>query len=165
MSLIPLCNKNLVHWLKVERPLGSGLSTTIWLCVCFSWYQRGKCWGGSVTAYTVHYGTDEQWDSETTYVKPKQLLKLGRTLKTCPVCVLLFYSFYSTSYVTCTENMLGTCNVHFEHLACLLLSSAQKYLRTLCLPFDNLKKLVFYWTVQRWRQMFRLLGCVSCWVS
>jgi hypothetical protein len=27
MSLNPLCGKNSVHWLKVERPLRSGLST------------------------------------------------------------------------------------------------------------------------------------------
>ncbi len=32
MSSNPLCGKNSVHWLKVERPLGSGLSTvyTFW---------------------------------------------------------------------------------------------------------------------------------------
>jgi hypothetical protein len=36
MSLNPLCGKNLVHWLKMERPLGSGLSTVVTPVWCLS---------------------------------------------------------------------------------------------------------------------------------
>ncbi len=112
MSSNPLCGKNSVHWLKVERPSGSGLSTVVnpkwWLSKWLAWSHDHVSLSGCVTLAA--------WNVT------------GRL--TCPTprqsCVTLT-AWHVTCRLTCLADSLA--QHHFSTPRC---STPARYWREIC---------------------------------